>query len=373
MKRIFLGCVSLMMLFGFCCNSLAQTTQRHVVQRGETYAFIAKKYGITEDELIKANPGHKVCYVGLKLVIPVSECVVESSASPAIVSEQEAQPVKESQVLAASDYEVPTPSLAKPKKEKKKKSGKSFWKALGSIASGIGEVIVGTTDALAETGLLDKTGKVGDALGFTADVTNLTQGKVSNYMSQTRSGKRESREAEANVADGQSESPNQGDLPALKQKLARLEQEKEQARREFAIEASSSSSRAPITRNKKKIQQAKAGGAYQRYRELNIEIGNVKEQISKLEGWHDQWIAQQEANRANARAENQRLKNKPKYDATDWRNKQRVKDAALDQNADILADPVKWVEAHGAKGTVDIYKRNAENIQKANDYNKNRK
>lgn len=180
MKRIFLGCVSLMMLFGFCCNSFAQTTQRHVVQRGETYAFIAKKYGITEDELIKANPGHKVCYVGLKLVIPVSECVVESSASPAIVSEQEAQPVKESQVLAASDYEVPTPSLAKPKKEKKKKSGKSFWKALGSIASGIGEVVVGTTDALAETGLLDKTGKVGDALGFTADVTNLTQGKVSN-------------------------------------------------------------------------------------------------------------------------------------------------------------------------------------------------
>lgn len=106
---------------------------------------------------------------------------------------------------------------------------------------------------------------------------------------------------------------------------------------------------------------------------MNIEIGNVKEQISKLEGWHDQWIAQQEANRANARAENQRLKNKPKYDATDWRNKQRVKDAALNQNADILADPVKWVEAHGAKGTVDIYKRNAENIQKANDYNKNRK
>lgn len=64
---------------------------------------------------------------------------------------------------------------------------------------------------------------------------------------------------------------------------------------------------------------------------MNIEIGNVKEQISKLEGWHDQWIAQQEANRASARAENQRLKNKPKYDATDWRNKQRVKDAALDQ------------------------------------------
>lgn len=60
---------------------------------------------------------------------------------------------------------------------------------MGSIASGIGEVVVGTTDALAETGLLDKTGKVGDALGFTADVTNLTQGKVSNYMSQTRSGK----------------------------------------------------------------------------------------------------------------------------------------------------------------------------------------
>lgn len=80
------------------------------------------------------------------------------------------------------------------RRRKRRKSGKSFWKALGSIASGIGEVVVGTTDALAETGLLDKTGKVGDALGFTADVTNLTQGKVSNYMSQTRSGKEKAKE-----------------------------------------------------------------------------------------------------------------------------------------------------------------------------------
>lgn len=46
----------------------------------------------------------------------------------------------------------------------------------------------------------------------------------------------------------------------MKQKLARLEQEKEQARREFAIEASSSSSRAPITRNKKKYNKPKLVG-----------------------------------------------------------------------------------------------------------------
>ena len=47
----------------------AQTTDIHIVKRGETFASIAKNYGTTEAELRKANPNVKSCLVGLKLKI----------------------------------------------------------------------------------------------------------------------------------------------------------------------------------------------------------------------------------------------------------------------------------------------------------------
>lgn len=44
--------------------------REHVVQRGEDFSSIAKKYGITEQELMEANPSSTACYTGRKLLIP---------------------------------------------------------------------------------------------------------------------------------------------------------------------------------------------------------------------------------------------------------------------------------------------------------------
>ena len=42
----------------------------HVVQRGETFELIAKRYNIELSELMEANPNEEACYVGIKLNIP---------------------------------------------------------------------------------------------------------------------------------------------------------------------------------------------------------------------------------------------------------------------------------------------------------------
>ena len=44
-------------------------TVTHKVQRGETFASIASKYGISESDLREANPNHKTCHAGLTLTI----------------------------------------------------------------------------------------------------------------------------------------------------------------------------------------------------------------------------------------------------------------------------------------------------------------
>jgi len=67
----------LMQVFAF-----AQSTTIHVVQRGETVASIAKKYGISEEELKKANPDiNDYFYAGMKLVIPKKEKSIANSPS----------------------------------------------------------------------------------------------------------------------------------------------------------------------------------------------------------------------------------------------------------------------------------------------------
>lgn len=44
--------------------------ETHIVQKGETFESIAKKYGVSLNELKEANPKTKQCFAGLKLVIP---------------------------------------------------------------------------------------------------------------------------------------------------------------------------------------------------------------------------------------------------------------------------------------------------------------
>lgn len=65
MHRLFSLC-----LIVFALIAGAQSNTTHVVKRGETFASVAEKYGITEQELLDFNPNKKNCYVGLKLIIP---------------------------------------------------------------------------------------------------------------------------------------------------------------------------------------------------------------------------------------------------------------------------------------------------------------
>ncbi|MBQ6208789.1 MAG: SEL1-like repeat protein [Prevotella sp.] len=48
---------------------MAQSQQIHVVKRGETFASIASKYGMSENELRNVNPNVKNCFAGTKLNI----------------------------------------------------------------------------------------------------------------------------------------------------------------------------------------------------------------------------------------------------------------------------------------------------------------
>lgn len=55
--------------FGLCFAQ--SSTSKHVVERGETLASIAKHYSVTEEEIIKLNPdAAQFVYVGMELTIP---------------------------------------------------------------------------------------------------------------------------------------------------------------------------------------------------------------------------------------------------------------------------------------------------------------
>ena len=87
MKRYIL---SLILAMGMIVG-MAQTTQTHTVQRGETIESVAQKYGITVDALKAANPNAgNLFFVGMKLNIPVK--VINGQASqttPVITSTQQ--------------------------------------------------------------------------------------------------------------------------------------------------------------------------------------------------------------------------------------------------------------------------------------------
>lgn len=68
MKHLLAICAALML--GIIAAT-AQTTVTHIVDRGETLASIAKKYGTTEAEIIRLNPeAGQYIYVGQELTLP---------------------------------------------------------------------------------------------------------------------------------------------------------------------------------------------------------------------------------------------------------------------------------------------------------------
>lgn len=65
MSKIFIMAVLILIVQ----TAYSQSSQIHIVKRGQTFAVIASMYGLTESELREANPNAKNCYAGMKLKI----------------------------------------------------------------------------------------------------------------------------------------------------------------------------------------------------------------------------------------------------------------------------------------------------------------
>lgn len=112
--------IILMMLVGFSTSTMAQSFE-HVVKIGEDFASIAQKYGIPEQELMEANPKSKICYVGLKLIVPRSAVKeVEPQAAPKDEKADKKDKKDKKEKVEKQDKK----EKAEKKEDKPKKSGK---------------------------------------------------------------------------------------------------------------------------------------------------------------------------------------------------------------------------------------------------------
>lgn len=179
---------------GLCFSLHAQNTKQHIVQRGETFALIAKRYGLTEEEVKAANPNHSVCYTGLKLQIPVKVEPLSADGGTALAST------------------MPEDTKAKRTAERKS-SRKAFWK-------GLGDIIVGVADGMNESGLLEETGSTGALIGSTADLVNSIRGEESHYGDVASVSR-----AESNASSYENPSSTENaDMNALQQRIASIDQ-----------------------------------------------------------------------------------------------------------------------------------------------------
>lgn len=65
--------VLLATMMGICMASAQTKTVKHTVERGETLASIAKRYGTTNEKIIELNPdASQFIYVGMELTVPVT-------------------------------------------------------------------------------------------------------------------------------------------------------------------------------------------------------------------------------------------------------------------------------------------------------------
>ena len=73
--------ILLLSLFLLSSESLFAENKVHIVKKGETFEFIAGQYGITQSELLQANPKVKQCFTGLKLNIPKTSIAENNTRS----------------------------------------------------------------------------------------------------------------------------------------------------------------------------------------------------------------------------------------------------------------------------------------------------
>lgn len=95
-----------------------QSQTVHVVQRGESFASIAAKYGISENELKQANPNARTCIAGMKLT--VKQNVKKSGSNSADKAKTTTKPTLKT--------ERTTQTTAAPRKlTRQKKSGSPYF------------------------------------------------------------------------------------------------------------------------------------------------------------------------------------------------------------------------------------------------------
>ena len=349
-------------LWGMSMSVYAQSETLHTVKRGESFALIAKRYGMTEQELKAANPDYPVCYMGLKLTIPEKYAkTFQAASAPASVSE------------ASAFGSVPTSAgVAEDPSSKRREKKGNFWKKLGDIASSVGDVAVSVASNMDEMGLLDKTGKTGEAIGGTADMVNMLRGKESNYLaSATRESYEDVPSAEEYTVEA---SANKSNLQGLRSRLAQVEQELEVVNRQITSELDQVSSRSTTGKGfkefRKNYRKVQSSSLNDRRNALIAEATELRTQIAMLEGTYEELQQERAARKQEAKARTRQLKEKARegrIKAATYRGATKAADAARDQNVDISTHLDDWIDAHGVEGTSDIIERNKKVIK---DYEK---
>lgn len=123
----------LILLALWICQASFAQQREHTVARGETLASIAKKYGLTEEQLKAANPNMTMCFAGVRLVIPDPNAPVAASTD-----------AKDDDTADSSSDKKDKASDAPKDSTKKKSLGnflKSAGKSIGKAAKVAGNVV----------------------------------------------------------------------------------------------------------------------------------------------------------------------------------------------------------------------------------------
>lgn len=98
--------IIIMFMACFAICTFGQSTKTHVVQRGETIKSVATKYGVSEDDIVRANPDvAEYFFVGMKLNIPYKGSDSSKEKEDKV---NESQPIANSATKASSHEEKPS-------------------------------------------------------------------------------------------------------------------------------------------------------------------------------------------------------------------------------------------------------------------------